>query len=710
MKENTSFNNIDVAIDLGSSSLKIAFSYVDGKGKVHFGKLTDSQSTSEMGVPAIAFFDDKSGKWLFGSQVSNALAKDFSTVVGIKSMISLLSQKNDAKYYTDNKFPKFYLPGERKDINSFDDILEQERFFTNKSTPKQVCEEFFDYVADFVKKEIREFEKSESITFKNLRVSLVYPSHIGAVYIKELTRLAEKSFSTKVYKSLSAVKALGILASIRGLIGNGEKFLVFDIGEEYIAVAKTWVTDGQPYLDGADGHKGAEKIGGIDIDKAICDFVEEKIRDRETIFTDSAGKLGHVYEICTDSQKYRFLKEIKKAKHILSGNFSLDSVMLYIMRECIACKEITVAEVEKIIGVNDDDEISVANQLYEYIFSEAMQVKNNDVTKIILAGGVAGTLGLDRYLKRRLNAAVADSGADRARFEIVRFNGDHKEKWDSKQYLVSAEESSSYAPALGGAIVAAKEIDIKIMLTKSYGTVTAQRIELNGGRHEEKYVLSIFADKGSELKHLEPTRFVSSFRYPISYSEFSENLDDADSKDEIVSTNISEKDIQSRLHERVNSSDKKGFVYGKFPSKSISRQMVEVGNSMVDDTTGEEKNPVRKMFNELTEGKTEIYSSIHIFHNGKRVRIKLAKRPESGDSIEIGFYQGILVDPDGFANVIIEVCQKEENRCKNDFDVVVNYWDAKIKNWGRETATVPVKKLTLEYETRVKFSVGNNQD
>ena len=83
MKEKVVINNVDVAIDLGSSALKIAFSYMDNtpKKKLHFGKITDNTDSSEIGIPAIAFYDEKASKWVFGSQISGALARDFSIAI-----------------------------------------------------------------------------------------------------------------------------------------------------------------------------------------------------------------------------------------------------------------------------------------------------------------------------------------------------------------------------------------------------------------------------------------------------------------------------------------------------------------------------------------------------------------------------------------------------------------------------------------------------
>ena len=689
-------NNVDVAIDLGSSALKIAFSYTDEKGKIHFGKISDNSDVSEIGIPAIAFYDGKAEKWVFGSQISGALERDFSTVVGVKSLIALLSSKVDAPHYAgDRKFPKFYLPNERETFGSFDAILRSERYFENENTPKDVCEKFFAYVAALVKKELKQFEKNENIGFNNVRVSLVYPSHIGNIYIKEITRLTEKAFGTRVFKSLSAVKALGMLASTRNLVADNEKFLVFDIGEENITVAKTWIVDGQPFLDGVDGHNEAEAIGGLNIDEAICEYVEDEIQDRETIFTESAGEAGHVYERCTDSQKYRFLKEIKKAKHILSSElgeheFFQEGAKLYIMRECVACKQITIAEIEDVLGVNDTTGSSVARRLVEYISSEAMRAKNDDVKKIFLAGGVSETVGLVEYVQRKLDEAVDEREEKRERFKVLTFGGDYHENWNNPQNMVGSDEDSSYAPALGGAIVATKEIDIKTILTKSYGTVTQELLTNSDGRSSRNLVLSIIANKGSELKLDEPTRFVENYRYEIDCTEDIESIGDEDDKDEIISTNLSKQDIEAGKY----SKSKKPINYGKKGSKKMP-------------IVGDPKSDVRTNFYDKTEGKSEIRSTIWFFHNGERVKIRLFER---GNRQLIAFSQGIEVDTNGAAKVIIEVCQRETNGCFNDYDVKATYWDKKTNRWSARTARVPIKKIKMEYSERAVLVTDSNVD
>ena len=118
--------NLEVAIDLGSDTVKVAYAF-GSKKSVEYGKLAPCDITGSVIVPAIAYYDEDTSTWLFGNEVYKNVDKSFVTVVKIKSLLSLLLIRRDKrvtvsnkKYYYDKKsFPKFYFPNRKKLAEDF---------------------------------------------------------------------------------------------------------------------------------------------------------------------------------------------------------------------------------------------------------------------------------------------------------------------------------------------------------------------------------------------------------------------------------------------------------------------------------------------------------------------------------------------------------------------------------------------------------------
>ena len=84
---------LDITVDLGGDSLKLAYGYVDKNGDAVLGKIAEEGYKTQIGIPAVAFLSKKSRKWLYGYQVDESCELDFTTVVRIKGLFSLLVKR-----------------------------------------------------------------------------------------------------------------------------------------------------------------------------------------------------------------------------------------------------------------------------------------------------------------------------------------------------------------------------------------------------------------------------------------------------------------------------------------------------------------------------------------------------------------------------------------------------------------------------------------
>ena len=327
---------LNIGIDLGSDSLKIAFSYLGGKfrhknSSFQYGKFESESENIRVAMPALAYYDDDKGVWIFGDDVEKKSASSFVKVVKLKSLLSLLIPKSTNEITASNRelyekghhFPKFFFPTRRGMDESFRDAVEGGRTFeVEKYTPKKVLEEYFKtFVLNVVKSNVAKLAELHNIevSMNDIRTTVVFPPMVGDEYVKELCRLVKHAFGQEPYKALSSVKALALYAFRRHMIGEGEEALIFDMGEENISVAKAFMNGKQVLIEGAEGHNEPLALGGVDVDDAIASYVETSISHRVTLgqFTPE-GEEEKPPERPIVGKQYLFMKNIKKAKVVLS--------------------------------------------------------------------------------------------------------------------------------------------------------------------------------------------------------------------------------------------------------------------------------------------------------------------------------------------------------------------------------------------------------
>ena len=493
---------LHLALDLGNDSLKIAYAYsVDGKG-TEYGKLTSNDSSIRVAFPALAYYDDEKEKWIYGEQVDKLNTSSFVKVVKIKELLSLLLSKSNAEYYDKHDFPKFFFPRVDVNFNDFGKAIAEDKTFKNLNTPRSVCEGFFAHVKSLIIDQIRILSKKRGIRFDDsFTVSIVHPPKVGKEYVNELSRLCEKTFSQTPKKILSSTKAIGMFAKYRGIIGKGDSLLIFDMGEEDISVSKVFVSENDDlYVDGVEGHMEALHIGGINVDYAIAEHIENAIHERDTVGTPSStsGKPGHIYEDALISKQYLFMKGVKKAKTVLSSVIDDDSVFdagapVGIYYEVYVQRNLSRDELSECLGTNSDT--GLANNIAKYILNELKLPLNRGFTSnkfaamsnpalehgfVVLSGGLSETYSLKEYLINKIKGSYPE-------IDVISFT-ENQENDDG--FSILPHESSAYSPAIGGALVALRNDEVKTVLSLSYGTwVNCNKMRC----------LYIFVDRGQVL-------------------------------------------------------------------------------------------------------------------------------------------------------------------------------------------------------------------
>lgn len=484
--------NLEVAIDLGSDTVKVAYAF-GLKKHVEYGKLAPCDITGSVIVPAIAYYDEDTSSWIFGEEVYKNVDRSFVTVVKIKSLLSLLLARRDKRvtasnkkyYYERNAFPKFYFPNRKKLAEDFAKAEDLDMTFEGNKTPQMVCEAFFEYLIDMtVKPAIQRLQADRDISFENINYSLVYPTKAGKEYVEELERLATRACGKEMKKVLSSTKALGLFAYHRKVLKSGDAVVIFDMGEEDISVAKfTLNSSGSMIIDGVDGHNEPMEIGGNDIDYALRDHVESAISGRETVGAPPSGEDGYIAEKGLHSTQFLMLNEIKKTKTALTLDddiFELafkDGVTMSIQRDVVVQVGVTRDDFVKCVGIADSE--GVAKKISDYIVSELKRTLNRDVDKVMLSGGVTETYGLIDYIGKEIKNAGLSA-------EIITFD-DYQS--DDDTFTILSNEDSTFAPAVGGAIVALMGYELKMAVALSYGTWLYNK-------NINKKILDVFLERG----------------------------------------------------------------------------------------------------------------------------------------------------------------------------------------------------------------------
>ncbi|MDE5755818.1 MAG: hypothetical protein K2I23_01860 [Clostridia bacterium] len=524
-------DDLEVAIDLGSDTVKVAYAF-GSKKNVEYGKLAPCEITGSVIVPAIAYFDEDASTWLFGEEVYKNADKPFVTVVKIKSLLSLLLKRCDKRvtasnrryYYDKNQFPKFYFPNRKKLAEDFAMAEDLDMTFEADTTPQKVCEGFFKYLINkTVLPAILRLQEEKGIYFQDIHYSVVYPTKAGKEYVEELERLVSIASESKIKKILSSTKALGLFAYHRKVLKRDEPILIFDMGEEDISVAKfTLGASGSIIIDGVDGHNEPMEIGGNDFDYALRDYVEGVISGRETVGAPPAGEDGYIAEKGLHSTQFLMLNEIKKTKTALSVDDDIyelafeSGVPMSIHRDVLVQLSVTRDQFLDCVGISGDE--GVAKKISQYIVGELKRTLNADVKKIMLSGGVTETYGLIDYIVKQLRIAKLP-------VEVVTFD-DYQS--DDDTFTILSNEDSTYAPAVGGAIVALMGYELKTAVALSYGTWLYNK-------NINKKILDVFLERGKVIPPKGEEYYCST------YVNYRDAWSDRVKNEEIFSTTLGKK-------------------------------------------------------------------------------------------------------------------------------------------------------------------------
>lgn len=529
-RETAKNTDVHVALDLGSDTLKIAYAFkIDGTE--YTGKIVNNNYAMSA-LPAVAVYNVDDGKWYFCEDVTKMEGSSYVTVVKIKRLMTLVKKVEDdgnesraravtasnADYYKNkNHFPKFYfsLDGkkERKRNDSekvnydeldFDLLVQNEKTFIAKDyTPKKVCEMYFAHVAEIVNGRVQTLMKKFDCGY-NIRLSIVYPPHVGAEFTNELERVILLGFKAKSVKfSLSMTKALSILASQRNLLRNGESALIFNIGEEKTFVAKTDLEikgkERSISIDGVEGHKLPADLGGNDIDRAVGVYFDKFMRNREIMGSPTAGKAGHVYESGLSSKDYLFVQDIKTAKMYLAMYGKDDDIfgkgvsVRSAKSLCIDMK-LTHDEFSKCIGIKSENDSVIANsfmdKICDYIEDELDRSINRNVTRVFISGGVTETYKLVDVIKERLKGKVCPE--TKSKIVVGTFESESSKPYRAYAdgFEIYSHEDATYAPALGCAIAALNNVKVKTVTSLTYGTDL---------RYNGNFFFTLLLDKREEI-------------------------------------------------------------------------------------------------------------------------------------------------------------------------------------------------------------------
>ena len=586
---------IYVCLDLGNDTLKISFAYETRKGE-SYGKLMVNDLVNHVAIPAMAYYDEDERVWRFADELERTTGKPFHTVVKIKSLLAMFikpegeegAEENLSYYAGDSFFPKFCFPERSKYEPLFKTLVDKKLVFrAPDTTPKSVCEDFFRYVRKIVQQQIEKLSIRTGENFAPLRnIALVHPPKQGKQYVEELTRLVWYTFGEKPGAVLTSTQALGLLAFHKKMLGDGERALIFDMGDETISVAKAWLNDNEAVtagilIDSREAHSKPVEVGGSDIDEKIARFIDDSIYERESVGSPSSGEEGHIYESGLFANQYLLMKDIKKSKTAMplagTGMFK-DGVPISIHREVLVQRLISEKNFWDCVGMSEND--GVAKQVMDYILNELKLAVNRDVTKIILAGGMIETHGLLEYIRKKLSAnyshinvfkfeeerkpeeEIVSFAVQRAEAELKKPLSGKKGKKGKKSsaaetvqeedmgeafvpantvtadvnpFEIQFFEASAYASSLGGAIVAMRNYSVDNVLSYSYGTWLYHP-------GSDKKHLKLFAERGSLLKTNE-NRFAMAAQLVVDRKP-QERIEG----DELFSTIISTKEIMAHRY------------------------------------------------------------------------------------------------------------------------------------------------------------------
>ncbi len=515
---------LNIGLDLGGDTIKVAFAYQNQKNKFFYGKLMKDDVLTQVALPAIAYYDQYLQQWVYGDDVDKVSDQSFITVVKIKALLSLLLEhkaqlkdtnaypfeaneteeqrqkrlteetklnnaRNREYFYNNNHFPKFYFPVRRQMQRDYNAMVQKGMTFQAIGTPQTVCEGFFAYVRDIIEQCIVNLSKQTGVEFSKFNIAVVHPSRTGKAYVTELESLVKKVFGDKPHKILSTTKALCMYAWHRGNVNTDEQILAFDLGEESISCAKATLDDENNFMiDGADGHNSPLNVGGNNIDDAVSNYIETGIQQRETVGTSSYGSDGHIEERGLLSKQYLFSRDIKEAKMAFGLDYYNEifpnGVPIGIHRDLFIQRNLNPKEFLECTGIAQNN--GVARRIYDYIDQELSRDNNAHVKKVFLSGGLLETYSLLDYLTKLIET-------NHKGVKVFTFENIQSDVPDS--FKIGQIEDSTYAPAVGAAVVSARNLPVDTVVSVSYGTFTG----VTQREHYGSIFLDLFLSRGMPL-------------------------------------------------------------------------------------------------------------------------------------------------------------------------------------------------------------------
>ena len=662
------YTDIYVCLDLGNDTLKISFAYEDGQHET-YGKLNVSGLLNQVAYPAAAFYDDEADRWLFAEELEESDNKNFSTVVKIKEMLSLIvthedpviEARNRDYYRNGNCFPRFSFPVRHRIGRDFQYFIDKKLVFEVPAyTPMRMCEEFFAHIKKQIEERIEELSVETGVEFNPLsHITVVHPPKLGREYVDELYRLIEHAFGFKPVKDVTSTQALGLYALHQKLLNEQDRVLLFDMGDETLSVAKVWCNEvGRRFsdekkkmgilVDSPSAHSAPLDLGGSNIDESIHAHLERAIHHRETVGSPSSEHTDHIFEDGLCAHQYLLMKDIKKAKTLMpltgTGMFK-EGVPISIRRETMVQRLLTPSEFFGCIGT-DASENGIAQRVLSYMLDELARSSCRDVNKILLAGGMAETFGLIPFLKKAIGESYPE-------IEIITFENDVN---DNDPFRIQFYEMSAYAASVGGAVVAMKDYSVDAVLSYSYGTWMYSG-EL---RH-----LVLFADRGDILE-----KDQNPFGIRAEFKLSSRDLFVV-SGDELFSTIINSEEIAAQRYADALTYEEGLLLLG-------------------EDNDSPERLAAEKVIDlKVVSGGPD--TEIQFFYQGSRVALS----GEDGQTIY--FEEGFVVDKNGIAKPFID----------NPKDVnfkLVTAWDIET----RKTYRVPASEIEFR-QTMKDIEVVTNQ-
>lgn len=612
---------VHIAIDLGSDTVKVAYAYRDGND--YTGKLVDDPQ-GMTAIPSVAFYDPDEKKWLFGAELDFVGEKPFLTVVKICDLLRLLQtadnaavHKSNVDYYRKkNRFPKFYFPLREVLTDNMAHTENRGQTFDADTTPERVCERFFDYIHGVVRNRVNELFGDDKTTIKPC---LVYPPFSESEYTAELKRLVRRAFGTEPNVVMSMAKALCAYAKCSGRLGQNDKTIIFNIGEERISLVKVTFANGGVSVDGADGHNAPMNIGGKDIDDAVAHYIERQIAGRETMGRPSSGEVGHFAESALNTKQFLFVKNIKTAKIVLGmpiyeSKAFADGVPVSAAHDLVVQRRITREQFCECLGIPGDG--GIARRFADYMITELRRPINSDVRRVFITGGPVETYGLVPYIRKKLGELDKD---------VYTFEKDDADYvgMQNDGYNILGHEDALYAPALGCAMASLSGITIDMVLALTYGV----RI-FHGNNTSQIPFFQPLVGKGTRI----PQRGETYYTPKPGESGIGTGNDSSESAVlHIFSTFFSPDDIAHARRENV-------IVYHK----------TDKGKLLVMDT--ENRVAMRKLENEMglcvlngSMDRLDVGAIARYYHNDRPVRL------ETGVSLQFG----VEIDCDGYAKTTV---------------------------------------------------------